>query len=95
MCLLGSCWVGGKEAKFSGKITKKNKSTYFDTVHAIQILSERVQKHRHIYLSYEMNLVLKDGSRINVLDHNNKTQVLSDANLLPGLLNTPIWDVST
>ncbi len=99
----GCYWVGGKKPKFSGRVTKKNRITYLDKVHAIQILSELVPTTHNrtlldiknqSYFSYELNLVLKNGSRVNVLDHDRKAQVLKDANLLSLFLNIPIWDVS-
>ena len=80
---------------------KKNRITYLDKVHAIQILSERTTTNytspiynKYIYLSYEMNSVSKDSSRVNVLDHDKRTQVRDNINLLSGLLGVPIWDVS-
>ncbi len=98
----GCYWVGGKKPKFSGRVTKKNRITYLDKVHAIQILSELIPTNKRTlldlkepsYFSYELNLVLEDGSRVNVLDHNRQAQVLKDASLLSIFLNIPIWDVS-
>lgn len=43
---------------------------------------------------YEMNFVMKDGSRFNVLTLENKHQILADAQLLAKLLGIPVWNVS-
>ncbi|MEO1381793.1 MAG: hypothetical protein AAFV78_01005 [Bacteroidota bacterium] len=39
-----------------------------------------------------MNLVLKDGKRIMVLDHADKGQIKEDASQLSAFLNSPVWN---
>ena len=39
-------------------------------------------------------MVLKDGTRFNVVDHGNHSQILIDAEDLSAFLGKPIWDVS-
>ena len=41
------------------------------------------------YYSYELNLVLHDGSRINVVDQGNLKRLRSDANTLSQFLESP------
>lgn len=41
-----------------------------------------------------MNLVMKDGSRFNVLYHENKHQVAADAQVFAKFLGIPVWNVS-
>lgn len=84
----------GKELpKLSGDIQKKNDLIYFNDIHAIQIISERVRSKNGSYLSYELNLILKDASRFNVVDHGNYAQINEDAQTLSSFLGKPIWDV--
>lgn len=81
----------------------------FDEVHAIQLLCETVQKrkshsHNHgisvsvmlnpYFDSYELNLVLKNSHRINIVDHKNESLIYADAETLAKLLNVKIWDAT-
>ena len=44
------------------------------------------------FTSYEINLILKDWSRINVIDHWNKNAILEDAKILWDFLRVRVWD---
>ena len=44
------------------------------------------------YYSYELNLVLEDGSRLNVIDHGNVEAIRADAQKLAAFLGKPLWD---
>jgi hypothetical protein len=46
------------------------------------------------YLSYELNLVLGDQSRLNVLDHGDPAALRGDAATLAEFLGVPVWDGS-
>ncbi len=46
------------------------------------------------YYSYELNLVLDDGSRINVVDHGNLDRLRGDAQTLSRFLDKPVWDAT-
>ena len=46
------------------------------------------------YYSYEMNLVLNDGKRLNVVDHGNQAKLREDAQTLATFLNVPVWDAT-
>lgn len=63
-------------------------------VHALQIISEYIKSKNSSYYSYELNLVLDDGSRINVVDHGNHLALHTDAQTLSQFLNKPLWDAS-
>jgi hypothetical protein len=68
-------------------------------IHALQILSERVSSSNSkgrssTYFSYELNLVLDDGSRLNVVDHGNIDHLRRDAGELAALLKKPVWDAT-
>ncbi len=63
-------------------------------VHALQIISEYCKSKNSSYYSYELNLVLDDGSRINVVDHGNQAALQADAQTLAEFLNKPLWDAS-
>ncbi len=64
-------------------------------IHAIQLLSERVRSSSSsgssAYRSYELNLVLKDGERVNVMDHGKEKAIEEAAQVIAGALNVPVW----
>jgi hypothetical protein len=61
-------------------------------VRALQIIRERCTSKNSSYFSYELNLVLDDGSRLNVVDHGNLTRLREDADRLAAFLGKPVWD---
>jgi hypothetical protein len=61
-------------------------------IHAIQLLQEYVGNR---YYSYELNLVLKDGNRLNVVDHGKLSLIRTDAEQLGQFLNVPVWDATS
>lgn len=76
-----------------------------DDVYALQILREsigsggstsyRSNRNRSMSsrnISYELNLVLKDASRVNVVDHGNVKRIREDAETLSRFLGVPVWD---
>ncbi|MCF6288594.1 MAG: hypothetical protein L3J53_05080 [Proteobacteria bacterium] len=91
---MGLVWVGHKTPKLSGEQKSKQNLIYFNDIYAIQILFERVRANKSNYTSYEINLILKDATRFNVIDHGNYTQIILDAETLSEFLGKPIWDVS-
>jgi hypothetical protein len=65
-----------------------------DEIHALQLISERCTSKDSSYYSYELNLVLHDATRINVVDHGNKNALQEDAETLGAFLGIPIWDAT-
>ena len=63
-------------------------------IYAIQLISGTLRDldSDYDYTCYELNLVLKDGSRFNVTVHNSDADIKEDAKLLSKFLNVPIWD---
>jgi hypothetical protein len=73
---------------------KKHAITHLNDVKAIQVLRERIRSKNGSYYSYEINLVLSDASRVNVIDHGNHQAVVEDADVLATTLGVPLWDGS-
>ncbi|TYP74946.1 hypothetical protein [Aquimarina intermedia] len=75
---------------------KKGKFTIsFSEIYAIQLITEFVQSSggsSGSYLSHELNLVLTNGNRINIMDHGVKAHIEEDAILLGKFLNIPVWN---
>ena len=66
----------------------------FDEIHALQIVSKSCALRAYAYVSSELNLILKDGARHNIIDHQHHKSIRSDAQQLSTALRIPIWDVS-
>lgn len=65
-----------------------------DDVHALQILAKNCSLGPYAYTSYELNLVLKDGSRHNVIDHPQRESIRREAWQLSDALRIPVWDAA-
>ena len=64
----------------------------FSRIYALQIISELCRCRNGSYYSYELNLVLNDGQRINITDHGNLQKLREDAKTLSEFLGKPLWD---
>lgn len=66
-----------------------------EDIHAVQLLREWIVGKQRRFNSYELNLVLRDGTRINVVDHGNIRRLRRDAQELAEFLGgVPVWDAS-
>jgi hypothetical protein len=90
----GFYWKGRKEPNISVREEELKNACRLSSIYAIQILRERVRSNKSTYYSYEINLVKKDGSRLNVIDHGKKAVILEDAKKLSEFLGKPVWDAS-
>ncbi|WP_127476460.1 hypothetical protein [Sulfurivermis fontis] len=65
----------------------------FDEVAEIEMLEKDIWAgDSRSIVNVELNLVLNDGGRINLVSHTDATAILSEANLLAGLLGIPVFD---
>jgi len=60
-------------------------------IHALQLLAERVSSDDGNYWSYELNLVLIHGQRVNVMDHGKRSAIEISARALAEFLDRPLW----
>lgn len=88
----GYFWKGRKSPREVFNKSSIKHLAKLEDVHAIQLISEYVRGNKSSYHSYELNLVLKDASRINVIDHGNKKSIRENAETLSAFLDKPIWD---
>ncbi|RLA75837.1 MAG: hypothetical protein DRG30_04125 [Epsilonproteobacteria bacterium] len=72
-----------------------------DKIHALQLINRYVRGstdadgHRSSsYYGYELNLVLDDGKRLNVLSHGNRYCIIEDTKVLSKFLQKPIWNTT-
>ncbi|MCE0559313.1 hypothetical protein, partial [Motilimonas sp. E26] len=74
----------------------RSQQGYLKDIHAIQLIAEHIRTSSSNgspsnYMSYEMNLVLKDGERVNIMDHGKGQDVDESAQRLGEFLAVPIW----
>ena len=93
----GWFWVGRKPISTT-KVKRNNNCAPLKMVHALQIVREIVtsegDQSSTSFNSYELNLVLNDGSRINVIDHGDIDKIRTDSARLSKFLNVPVWDAT-
>jgi hypothetical protein len=88
----GEFWKG-RTAPY--EVTRRDDLKHYaalEQIHALQLVSEYCRSSDSSYYSYELNLVLEDGSRINVVDHGNREELRKDAESLSVFLEKPVWD---
>lgn len=88
----GFYWKGRKEPSHTYDQGVKKTSAPLSDIHALQIISERVSSSKSTYYSYELNLILHDGNRLNVIDHGKLSSIREDAQKLASFLGVPVWD---
>ena len=71
------------------------KSTVLSNIVALQIIGETISGEDGSYKSFELNLVLKDATRINVVDHGKLKTIIIDAEVLSKQFNLPIWHAAS
>jgi hypothetical protein len=92
--LMGMYWKSWKKPDQS-LIYSANKSKdaiRLSDIRGLQLISEYISGDKSSYHSYELNLVLMDGSRVNVVDHGNAAKLRNDAKILSEFLGKPVWD---
>ncbi len=73
----------------------RRKLVSFDEIKAIQILSENCKDTKNnSFISYELNLVLKNKSRITVVDHSDVSEIRRSGDELSKMMFVPVWDIT-
>lgn len=88
----GCFWKGRKSPESTSDKGSVKVYSHLDDIHALQIISEYCSGNKSSYYSYELNLVLKDGQRLNVVDHGNLARLREDGANLSRFLGRPLWD---
>ena len=91
---LGSFWKGRRMPAEVGSQQVTDDHVPLKEIHAVQLLKEYISSDNGGYYSYELNLVLKDASRVNVVDHGKIARLRRDAAEVAGLLGVSVWDAS-
>lgn len=91
----GYVWKGIREP---GEAHKGGSPRYLATIediHALQLISEYHSSSGDEmagFRSYELNLVMKDGRRVNVVCHGWLEKIRMQASTLSEFLGKPVWD---
>jgi len=87
----GYIWKG-KIKDYPYQIIENNKikCISLNQIYAIQLLRSSLRW----VVSYEINLILKDGKRYDVLGHYNLEKIKKDAETLSKFLRIPLWDIT-
>lgn len=88
----GLYWKANKPPRLDRKTIKRSNCCHLEDIAGIQLLEERVRSGQTSFFSYELNLVLADGNRLQVIDHSNLDQIRMDAATLGTFLDVPVWD---
>ena len=83
--------IGRNLNRIKSGINAREKQIPFDQIHAIQLIPIKVGKNSSS-LSYQLNIVLRNAERINVIQNKKKEQIRKDANELSRFLGVPLWD---
>ena len=89
-------WVSTRKKiefnKVSRVITASNQVISFNDVYALQVISSLSGGHGHgIFRNHELNLVLNDGQRINLLNHGGEAAFEYQEAKLSEMLGVPVW----
>ena len=93
----GYFWKGRLKENESPEQKKLKEYCRLSDIVALQIIAERVTSSSSSssgstsYRSYEINLILRDAGRLNVIDHGNKIKLLEDTEKLASYLGVPVW----
>lgn len=90
---LGACWTGWRAPSSAEAAQNQEGGAKLSDVRAVQVLPERL-RNTEATSSYEINLVLADSSRVNLVDHSSKSVIREDAQTLGKFLDVPVWDAS-
>jgi hypothetical protein len=88
----GIYWEGHTSSNKQSDIKKLQESIPLMKIRALQLIAQIDKNHESTSRSYELNLVLANGERINVVEHNNLSKLRKDALSLSEFLGKPLWN---
>lgn len=88
----GWFWKGRTSPSEDPSAGTGKEACIFSEIRALQIIPESLRSKNGFYTSWELNLVLSDGSRRNVVDHGSETAIREDSATLASFLSVPLWN---
>lgn len=92
--LEGFYWKGRQKPDHTFGLEDSKNICRIRNIHAIQVLKKFVSGNKSSYHCYEINLVLKNGSRLHVVAHAGEKAMKDHAAELARFLGVPVWDAS-
>ena len=90
----GYFWKSRKMPHSDSEAINMKNAGRIEDIHALQIVDEYVRSNSssgsRSYHSYELNVIMKDSSRINLFDHGGYNRAQQDAKVLAEKLNIPL-----
>ena len=80
----------GKQPVDRAEVEQRKDAAPLDVVHAVQLIRELCRGDKSSYYSYEINLVIHDATRINVVDHGKLSAIRQDAQTLAIFIDVPV-----
>lgn len=90
----GEYWKGRVAPEEAANRQQIKERVTLERIHALQLIREHVRGNKSSYYSYELNLVLDDATRLNVVDHGKLEDLRVDAEALSRFLDKPLWDAT-
>lgn len=91
---IGKYWRG-KEGPDVKPGLMNHESVYdLSGVYALQLLSHYVRSDKSSYYIYELNFILDDLKRVNIMRHGGKAVLRRDAEKLAEFMGKPLWDAA-
>ena len=84
-------WKGRKTPMVIGDMKGIKHFTKFDDIYALQVLSKYSYGKASGYV-YELNLVLKNGTRIFLVSYKGEEEIVEDCQVLSKFLGKPVWN---
>lgn len=90
----GYFWKGRKAPTSVLDVTALKCAARIDEIRALQLLKYYQREQRMVRERYELNLVLTEGKRINLVDHGGLARIRVHAGTLAQFLEKPLWDAA-
>jgi hypothetical protein len=90
---LGYFWKGKKTPEDVSNVDSIKIHACIKDIYAVQLIAKYLSSEGDkTSYSYELNLIIADSERINVLDHGKLDKIREDAQKLSNFLEKPLWD---
>jgi hypothetical protein len=91
----GICYYGNTNPKNLYRTNPNIKQIKLDQIKGLQIISQLVEGSENgFFTSYELNLILENFERINVMNHSKLDAIRADAEKLSKYLEVPVFDAT-
>jgi len=87
----GFFWKGFHQPSLVYSENKRKNAVRIEEISGLQIIKEVVYG-KSSYKSYELNLILNNSERVNVVDHSNLLKLKEDAQKLSNFLGVPVLE---